>query len=68
MNPKKYLENRIRGWLPKEPNLPSFPTTISRKNEQSRKIKFLIVVTLGLGEIKSIKIYAPLIMSRKVSS
>ena len=23
MNPKRYLENRIRGWLPKEPNLPS---------------------------------------------
>ncbi len=23
MNPKKYLENRIRGWLPKEPNLPN---------------------------------------------
>ncbi len=22
MNPKKYLENRIRGWLPKEPSLP----------------------------------------------
>jgi hypothetical protein len=23
MNLKKYLENRIRGWLPKEPNLPA---------------------------------------------
>jgi hypothetical protein len=23
MNPRKYLENRIRGWFPKEPNLPS---------------------------------------------
>ena len=23
MNLKKYLENRIRGWLPKEPSIPS---------------------------------------------
>lgn len=22
MNPKRYLENHIRGWLPKEPSLP----------------------------------------------
>jgi len=39
MNLKKYLEKHIRGWLPKEPNLPSFPTTTSRKNEHSHKIK-----------------------------
>jgi len=39
MNPKKYLENRIRGWLPKEPKMSSYPTTASRKNEHSNKIK-----------------------------
>lgn len=39
MNAKKSLENRIRGWLPKEPNLPkpiqqhTQPTTINQKNK-----------------------------------
>jgi peptidoglycan/LPS O-acetylase OafA/YrhL len=42
MNPKKYLENRIRGWLPKEPNISSYPAAASRKNEHSHKIKLPI--------------------------
>ena len=39
MNVKKTLENRIRGWFPKEPNLPkpiqqyAQPTTINQKNK-----------------------------------
>jgi len=39
---KKQLEEQNRGWLPKEPNLSSFPTATSRKNEQSHKIKLPI--------------------------
>jgi len=49
MNIKKHLENRIRGWLPKEPNLPSFHRATNRKNVQSRKIKFPIVMVLWLS-------------------
>jgi phosphatidylserine synthase len=49
MNLKKYLDNRIRGWLPKEPNLPSFPTTTSRKNEHRHKIKLPIGTVLLLS-------------------
>jgi hypothetical protein len=38
MNAKKSLENRIRGWFPKEPNLTkpiqhyAQPTTVNQKN------------------------------------
>ena len=32
MNLKEYLENRVRGWLPKEPNSPSFCRTADREN------------------------------------
>src|SRR3972149_9798108 len=32
MNVKKYLENRIRGWLPKELNLPSCQRATSHKS------------------------------------
>jgi hypothetical protein len=56
MNPIRYLEKRIRGWLPKEPNLPSFPTATSRKNEQSSKIKLPIgrILFLSLFIVMSI--------------
>jgi hypothetical protein len=56
MNPKKYLENRIRGWLPKEPDLPSFPTATSRKNEQGHKIKLPIgrVLIFSLFTVASV--------------
>jgi len=49
MNLKKYLENRIRGWLPKEPNVSSFPTATSRKNEHGHKIKLPIGMVLLLS-------------------
>jgi peptidoglycan/LPS O-acetylase OafA/YrhL len=49
MNLKKYLEKRIHGWLPKEPNLSSFPTATSRKNEHSHKIKLPIGTVLLLS-------------------
>ena len=34
MNPKKYLKNHIRGWLPKEPNLPS--NKVKMKSEEMK--------------------------------
>lgn len=41
MNPKKYLEDRIRGWLPKEPTLPSHQRTRATraKNQKSTSIR-----------------------------
>lgn len=49
MSTIKSLENRIRGWLPKEPILRSFPTSARRKNESSRKIRLPIVMVLFLS-------------------
>jgi peptidoglycan/LPS O-acetylase OafA/YrhL len=37
MNVKKYLEKRIRGWLPKEPHLPSF----RRATDQQKRREWL---------------------------
>jgi peptidoglycan/LPS O-acetylase OafA/YrhL len=56
MNPKKYLENRIRGWLPKEPNISSYPATASRKNDHSHKLKLPIgiVVIFSLFMLMSV--------------
>ncbi len=36
MNPIRDLENRIRGWLPKEPNLPKQPTPSSQKTADNQ--------------------------------
>jgi peptidoglycan/LPS O-acetylase OafA/YrhL len=49
METLKSLRKRIRGWLPKEPSLPSFPKSTSRKNEHSRKIKLPIGTVLLLS-------------------
>jgi hypothetical protein len=49
MNPKKYLEKRIRGWLPKEPHLSSFSAAASRKNEHGHKTKLPIGTVLFLS-------------------
>jgi fluoride ion exporter CrcB/FEX len=38
MNPIRYLENRIRGWLPKEPNLPKQPTPNSQKTADNQTL------------------------------
>ena len=45
MNPKKYLENRIRGWLPKEPNLPIYQRT-TRKTWHIQK-RFVTLFLMG---------------------
>jgi peptidoglycan/LPS O-acetylase OafA/YrhL len=56
MNPLRYLEKRIRGWLPKEPNLTSFRAAAHRRNVQSRKIKFPIAMVLMLSFIITMSI------------
>jgi hypothetical protein len=38
MNPLRYLENRIRGWLPKEHSIPSNQRTKMAKTDMQRKI------------------------------
>jgi drug/metabolite transporter (DMT)-like permease len=38
MNLKNLLQNRLRGWLPKEPNLPSHPTATTPQTKLSHKI------------------------------
>jgi hypothetical protein len=48
MNPKKYLEDLIRGWLPKKPTLPSHQRirTTRAKNQKSasiRRMKWLAI-------------------------
>jgi hypothetical protein len=39
MTIKKDIENRVRGWLPKEPNMPSRPITASPENKPIPKNK-----------------------------
>jgi phosphoglycerol transferase MdoB-like AlkP superfamily enzyme len=49
MTPKKYLQNWIRGWLPKEPNFPSLQRATNRNHVRSRKIKVPIGMALFLS-------------------
>jgi peptidoglycan/LPS O-acetylase OafA/YrhL len=48
VNPKKYLENRIRGWLPKEPSLPRLQRATNHNHVQSRRIKLPLGMVLFL--------------------
>jgi hypothetical protein len=43
MNPKRYLEQRIQGWLPKEPNFPVFQSTARHKILTKRGVFWLFV-------------------------
>ena len=61
MNLKKYMENRVRGWLPKEPSLPSPQklkvaemkirdmTEWERKNFKISSIANAIIMSIFLG-------------------
>jgi peptidoglycan/LPS O-acetylase OafA/YrhL len=49
MNMKKQLEAIVRGWLPKEPNIPNLHRTTNHNHVQSRKIKFPIGMGLFLS-------------------
>jgi hypothetical protein len=46
MNLKKYLENRIRGWLPEEPNRHSKKSTIRQHSSVNKRILILFSVSL----------------------
>jgi hypothetical protein len=53
VNPKKYLENWIRGWLPKEPTLPSnqrigATRVKNQKNASMRPMKWLAISLYGI--------------------
>jgi F0F1-type ATP synthase assembly protein I len=45
MNPKKYLETRIRGWLPKEQNLPTFQRTMNHETWSAHKWFAVLIVS-----------------------
>lgn len=45
MNPKKYLQNWIRGWLPKEPNSKIY----QRTNSKIWRIPRIIIALIFLG-------------------
>jgi hypothetical protein len=50
MNQKKCLENRIRGWLPEEPNLQGFKRTIGQRNiTNKRPVAGLVLLSLGVA-------------------
>ncbi len=40
MNLKKYFQNGIRGWLPKESNLPSYQLNVNSKELEGKKFQF----------------------------
>jgi hypothetical protein len=47
MNVKKYLENRVRGWLPEEPSLHSIKGTMGRHSLVSKRVLILLSVSLA---------------------
>ena len=52
MNAKKTLQNRIRGWLPKEANASNLPT----KMDFRIKFPFFVSNQLGNGNVRTIKV------------
>jgi len=46
MNPKKYLENHIRGWLPEEPNFPSFKRMI--RPSANKKLRLAVIIGISI--------------------
>ena len=51
MNPKKYLENRIRGWLPKEPSMAVAHKTLKPRWRKPYWIAFTLVSVVVLAGI-----------------
>ncbi len=56
MNVKKSLENRIRGWLPKEPNIPKVPNKIDLRINQRPLITTQRVI--GKSATRPLRIHA----------
>jgi len=49
MNPLRYLEKRIRGWLPKEPQPPSRQLKITRKSPKTRTQAWIVIFIMGFA-------------------
>jgi len=49
MNPLRYLEKRIRGWLPKEPQTPSPQLEITRKPPKTRTQVWIVIFIMGFA-------------------
>jgi uncharacterized membrane protein len=47
MNPIRYLEKRIRGWLPKESQAPSRQLKITRKPPKTRTQVWIVIFIMG---------------------
>jgi len=57
MNLKKYLEKRIRGWLPKEPNLPSNKVKMnSEEKKMSKWRQFLPLLIISYTVLTVIQV------------
>lgn len=51
MNPKKHLRDRIRGWLPEEPNLNSIKRTMGRHNLANKPVFGLVLLSIGVTSL-----------------
>ena len=49
MNPKKYVEKRIRGWLPKEPNIPSTQMNVAKTININFRVRGIIALVTGFA-------------------
>ena len=47
MNVKKSLENRVRGWLPKEPKISSYPQKSGQKESKAGVHVWISLFTFG---------------------
>ncbi|MCW4005306.1 MAG: ABC transporter permease [Candidatus Bathyarchaeota archaeon] len=52
---KKGIENRVRGWIPKEPNMPSRPATISPENKPNHRNR------LPKGEVRRMLVWTVMV-------
>ncbi len=48
MNPLRFLENRIRGWLPEEPNFKSVKKTMERRSLVNKRV-LIILLSVSLA-------------------
>jgi hypothetical protein len=51
VNLKEYLENRVRGWLPEEPNLNGVKRTMGRRSLVNKPVLGVVLVSLGVSAL-----------------
>jgi hypothetical protein len=51
MTLRKYLEKRIRGWLPEEPNLNGIKRTLGWRNLASKPVLGLVLLSIGVTSL-----------------